>query len=60
VTPTSTFDIETACTGIIERQGKSKALEGLRQAAYDVIGSRATSRQPAWRPMTRLFALPDR
>lgn len=60
VTPTSTFDIETACTGIVERQGKSKALEGLRQAAYDVIGSRATSRQPAWRPMTRLFALPDR
>ncbi|MDH4427138.1 MAG: hypothetical protein QE495_11860 [Acidovorax sp.] len=37
VTQTSTFSIETVCSGIIEQHGKSKALEGLRQAANDVI-----------------------
>ena len=37
VTPTPTFSIETVCAGIIEQHGKSKALEGLRQAANDVI-----------------------
>lgn len=37
VTPTSTFNIETVCAGIVEQHGKSKALEGLRQAANDVI-----------------------
>lgn len=37
VTPTSTFSIETVCAGIIEQHGKAKALEGLRQAANDVI-----------------------
>lgn len=37
VTPTSTLSIETVCAGIIEQHGKSKALEGLRQAANDVI-----------------------
>jgi hypothetical protein len=37
VTPTSTSSIETVCAGIIEQHGKSKALEGLRQAANDVI-----------------------
>lgn len=37
LTPTSTFSIETVCAGIIEQHGKSKALEGLRQAANDVI-----------------------
>ncbi|KRD47899.1 hypothetical protein ASE52_10815 [Acidovorax sp. Root275] len=37
VTPTPTLSIETVCAGIIEQHGKSKALEGLRQAANDVI-----------------------
>ncbi|MDI3384003.1 hypothetical protein ACFPPF_22000 [Xenophilus aerolatus] len=37
VTPTSTLSIETVCAGIIEQHGKAKALEGLRQAANDVI-----------------------
>lgn len=37
VTPTPTLSIETVCALIIEQHGKSKALEGLRQAANDVI-----------------------
>lgn len=37
VAPTSTLSIETVCAGIIEQHGKSKALEGLRQAVNDVI-----------------------
>lgn len=37
VTPPPTLSIETVCAGIIEQHGKSKALEGLRQAANDVI-----------------------
>ena len=37
VTPTSTFSIQTVCAGIIEQHGKSRALEGLRQAANDII-----------------------
>ena len=37
VTQSSTFSIETVCAGIIEQHGKSKALEGLRQAANDVM-----------------------
>lgn len=37
VTQTSTLSIENVCSSIIEQHGKSKALEGLRQAANDVI-----------------------
>lgn len=37
VAPTSTLSIQTVCAGIIEQHGKSKALEGLRQAVNDVI-----------------------
>jgi hypothetical protein len=37
VSQTSTLSIESVCASIIEQHGKSKALEGLRQAANDVI-----------------------
>lgn len=37
VTPTSTFSVQTVCADIIKQYGKSKALEGLRQAANDII-----------------------
>ena len=37
VDPTSNVNLATVCAGIVERHGKSKALEGLRQAANDII-----------------------
>ncbi|MGJ7609132.1 hypothetical protein ACSFA7_32700 [Variovorax sp. LT1R20] len=37
VRPTEGFNMETVCAGIVAQYGKSKALEGLRQAANDII-----------------------
>jgi hypothetical protein len=37
VDPTSSVNLATVCAGIVEQHGKSKALEGLRQAANDII-----------------------
>lgn len=34
---TSSGSLATVCAGIVEQYGKSKALEGLRQAANDII-----------------------
>lgn len=34
---TSSVSLATVCSGIVEQYGKSKALEGLRQAANDII-----------------------
>ena len=42
---TSTLSIETVCAGIVERYGKSKALEGLRHAANDIIEDLSDKRQ---------------
>ena len=37
VNPTASFNMEAVCAGIVAQYGKSRALEGLRQATNDIV-----------------------
>ncbi|KQW54156.1 hypothetical protein ASC92_22780 [Variovorax sp. Root411] len=53
VDATSSVSLATVCAGIVEQYGKSKALEGLRQAANDIIEDLSV------RPATGVAALDE-